>query len=265
MKPISLTRLQAMKQQREKIAVLTGYDYSFARILDRAEVDIVLVGDSLGMVVQGHHSTLPVTLDDMVYHTRNVARGLERAMLMADLPFLSYQANREQALMSAGRLMQAGAHIVKLEGGMPMADTVRFLVERGIPVCAHIGLMPQAVHQLGGFRVQGRDAPSAQRLREEALILEQAGASLLLLEAVPAALAAEITASLRIPTIGIGAGADCDAQVLVLHDVLGLYADLRPKFAKNFLADGGNIEQAIRAYVAAVRSGAFPGAEHSFT
>lgn len=265
MKPVTVTMLQTMKRNREKIAALTAYDYSFARVLDRAGVDIILVGDSLGMVMQGHRSTLPVTLDDVIYHCRCVARGIERAMLMVDLPFLSYQANREQALLSAGRLMQAGAHIVKLEGGAPMVDTVRFLVERGIPVCAHIGLTPQSVHQLGGYRVQGRDAHSAQRMREEALMLQEAGASALLLEAVPAPLAQELTASLTIPTVGIGAGVDCDAQVLVLQDVLGLYTDLQPKFAKNFLAGNGNIEQAVRAYVAAVRSGAFPGPEHRFT
>lgn len=265
MKPVTVATLQTMKRNREKIAVLTAYDYSFARLLERAGVDVILVGDSLGMVMQGHRSTLPVTLDDVIYHTRCVARGIERAMLMVDLPFLSYQANREHALLSAGRLMQAGAHIVKLEGGAPMVDTVRFLVERGIPVCAHIGLTPQSVHQLGGYRVQGRDPNAAQRMREEALLLQQAGASALLLEAVPAPLARDITASLTIPTIGIGAGIDCDAQVLVLQDVLGLYAELQPKFAKNFLADNGNLEQAIRAYVAAVRSGTFPGPENSFT
>lgn len=265
MKPVTVASLLEMKRKREKIAVLTAYDYSFARTLDRAGVDIILVGDSLGMVIQGARTTLPVSLDDMVYHGRCVARGCERALLMVDMPFMSYQASREQALLSAGRLMQeGGAHIVKLEGGAPMVDTIAFMVARGVPVCAHIGLTPQSVHQLGGYRVQGRGDAAAAQLRDDARALQQAGASALLLEAVPAALAQAISQDLTIPTIGIGAGVHCDAQVLVLQDLLGLYTDFSPKFAKNFLAGVDGIEAAVRAYVAAVRAGEFPGPEHSF-
>lgn len=265
MKAVTVATLQAMKRDREKIAVLTVYDYSFARTLDRAGIDVMLVGDSLGMVMQGARTTLPVSLDDMIYHGRCVARGCERALLMLDMPFMSYQANREQALLSAGRLMQeGGAHIVKLEGGAAMVDTVAFMVARGVPVCAHIGLTPQSVHQLGGYRVQGRGDSAAARLHDDARALQQAGASALVLEAVPAALAQAISQELTIPTIGIGAGVHCDAQVLVLQDLLGLYTDVSPKFAKNFLAGADGIEAAIRAYVAAVRAGQFPGPEHSF-
>lgn len=265
MKPVTVASLQEMKRKREKIAVLTAYDYSFARTLDRAGVDIILVGDSLGMVIQGARTTLPVSLDDMVYHGRCVARGCERALLMVDMPFMSYQASREQALLSAGRLMQeGGAHIVKLEGGAPMVDTIAFMVARGVPVCAHIGLTPQSVHQLGGYRVQGRGDGAAAQLRDDARALQQAGASALLLEAVPAALAQAISQDLTIPTVGIGAGVHCDAQVLVLQDLLGLYTDISPKFAKNFLIGADGIEAAVRAYVAAVRAGEFPGPEHSF-
>lgn len=254
-----------MKRKGEKIACLTAYDFSFASLLDRAGVDLIMIGDSLGMVVQGHDSTLPVSVADMVYHTRCVARGVQRALVVADLPFMSYQRNPEQALDNAGRLMRrGGAHVVKLEGGEPMAATVRFLAERGIPVCAHIGLTPQSVHQLGGYRVQGRDAASAERLRRDARALADAGASLLLMEAVPAELARDITAALAIPTIGIGAGVDCDAQILVLHDMLGIYPRGSPKFSRNFMDGAGSIEAAVRDYVAAVKARAFPGPEHTF-
>jgi 3-methyl-2-oxobutanoate hydroxymethyltransferase len=253
-----------MKRAGEKIVSLTAYDASFARVLDQAEVDVILVGDSLGMVVQGRDSTLPVRLDDMVYHSACVARGAQCALIMTDLPFMSYQMNREQALGSAGRLMQeGGAHMVKLEGGAPMVDTVRFLVERGIPVCAHLGLTPQSVHQLGGYRVQGREQAAAQQMRDDALAMQAAGASALLLEMVPRALAKELTAMLEIPTIGIGAGVDCDGQVLVLHDMLGIYQP-SPKFAHNFLAGEDSIDAAVRAYVEAVRGRTFPGPEHGF-
>ncbi len=253
-----------MKRAGEKIVSLTAYDASFARVLDQAEVDVILVGDSLGMVVQGHDSTLPVRLDDMVYHSACVARGAQRALIMTDLPFMSYQLNPEQALASAGRLMQAGgAHIVKLEGGAPMVETVRFLVERGIPVCAHLGLTPQSVHQLGGYRVQGREQAAAQQMRDDALAMQAAGASVLLLEMVPRVLAKELTGILEVPTIGIGAGVDCDGQVLVLHDMLGIYQP-SPKFARNFLAGKGGVADAVRGYVEAVRGRTFPGPEHGF-
>ncbi len=264
MKKITLSTLRSIKRAGEKIVSLTAYDASFARVLDAAEVDVILVGDSLGMVVQGHDSTLPVRLDDMVYHSACVARGAQRALIMTDLPFMSYQMNREQALASAGRLMQeGGAHMVKLEGGAPMVETVRFLVERGIPVCAHLGLTPQSVHQLGGYRVQGREQAAAQQMRDDALAMQAAGASALLLEMVPRALAKELSAMLEIPTIGIGAGVDCDGQVLVLHDMLGIYQP-SPKFARNFLAGKDDIAAAVRAYVEAVRGRTFPGPEHGF-
>ncbi len=265
MKPVTVATLQAMKQKGEKIACLTAYDYSFASLLDRAGVDLVMVGDSLGMVVQGHESTLPVSVAEMVYHTRCVARGVQRALLVADLPFMSYQRSPEQALDNAGRLMRrGGAHVVKLEGGEPMATTIRFLVERGVPVCAHLGLTPQSVHQLGGYRVQGRDADSAERLRRDARAVADAGASLLVLEAVPAELARGITQALAIPTIGIGAGVDCDGQVLVLHDMLGVYPRGSPKFSRDFMQGAGSIDDAVRGYVAAVKARTFPGPEHSF-
>jgi 3-methyl-2-oxobutanoate hydroxymethyltransferase len=263
MKPVTVLSLREMKRAGDKIACLTAYDYSFAALLDRAGVDLVMIGDSLGMVVQGNGSTLPVTMQDALYHTRCVARGVSRALVVADLPFLSYQQNREQALLNAGQLLQAGAHVVKLEGGEPMADTVRFLVERGIAVCAHLGLTPQSVHQLGGYRVQGKTTEAAERLRRDAKLLEQAGASLLVLEAVPAALTKQVTDDIAIPTIGIGAGVDTDGQILVLHDMLGL--NLRPaKFVKDFMAGAGSLEAAIKAYVAAVKSRRFPGPEHCY-
>ena len=257
----TLRSLQAMKGKGERIAALTCYDAGFARLLDSAGVDVALVGDSLGMVVQGRDSTLAVTLEDMAYHTACVARGLARAFLVADLPFASYQVSPRQAYRSAARLMAAGAHMVKLEGGAVMAETVAFLVQRGIPVCAHLGLLPQSVHQLGGYRMQGRDEEGARRLLEHARLLEEAGAGLIVLEAVPAALAAEITRTLMIPTIGIGAGADCDGQVLVLYDALGLYAQ-PPRFAKNFLAGAADMQAAVAEYVRQVKAGEFPDASH---
>lgn len=265
MKPVTLSTLQSMRQAGEKIVCLTAYDYTFASLVERAGVDMVMVGDSLGMVMQGHGSTLPVTIDDMVYHTACVARGLERAWLIGDMPFMSYQISPAQALENAGRLMQeGGAHMVKLEGGAPMVETVRFIVERGIPVCGHLGLTPQSVHQLGGYRVQGRDPGAAERLREDAARLEEAGASMLVLEAVPASVAKTITEERRIPIIGIGAGPDCSGQVLVLQDMLGIYPGHRPKFSKNFMEGQASIEAAVGAYVEAVRAGRFPGPEHSY-
>ncbi len=262
-KPVTLSTLKAMRERGEKIAVLTAYDASFARLMDEAGVDVVLVGDSLGMVVQGHGSTLPVKLSEMSYHTRCVARGVKRAFIMADLPFATYQQSPQQAYASAARLMAAGAHMVKLEGGAVMVETVRFLTGRGIPVCAHLGLLPQSVNQLGGYKVQGREEADAKQLLADALAMQQAGAGMLLLEAVPAKLAAEVTASLSIPTIGIGAGPDCSAQVLVMYDMLGLYPHA-PRFSKNFMEGTGSVAAAFAAYVQAVKSGDFPGAEHSF-
>jgi len=262
-KPVTLSTLKAMRERGEKIAVLTAYDASFARVMDEAGVDVILVGDSLGMVVQGQASTLPVKLSEMSYHTRCVARGVKRALIVADLPFATYQQSPEQAFASAAKLMSAGAHMVKLEGGAVMIETVRFLVSRGIPVCAHLGLLPQSVNQLGGYRVQGRDEAAAQQLLSDARAMEQAGAGLLVLEAIPARLAGNVTQALSIPTIGIGAGPDCSGQVLVLHDVLGLYPH-PPKFSRNFMQGAGSIAGALTAYVQAVKSASFPGAEHSF-
>jgi 3-methyl-2-oxobutanoate hydroxymethyltransferase len=260
---VTLSTLKAMRNNGEKIAVLTCYDASFARVLDDAGVDVLLVGDSLGMVIQGHASTLPVKLAEMAYHTRCVAAGIKRALIVADLPFGSYQPSPERAFAAAARLMAAGAHMVKLEGGAVMVDTVAFLTRRGIPVCAHVGLLPQSVNQIGGYRVQGREEEAATQLIVDARALEAAGAGLIVLEMVPAALAKKVTETLTIPTIGIGAGADCAGQVLVLYDMLGLYPRA-PKFSKNFLAGTNGIEAAARAYVAAVKDGSFPAAEHAF-
>jgi 3-methyl-2-oxobutanoate hydroxymethyltransferase len=266
---VNLTQLQQKVDSGEKIAVLTCYDASFAAICEQAGVEVLLVGDSLGMVLQGAASTLAVTLNDMQYHTRSVAAGSSNTYIVADLPFGSYQQNRELALRSAVRLMAAGAHMVKLEGGTVMAETVRFLVERGIPVCGHLGLTPQSVHQLGGYRVQGKSEQAARHLLTDAILLAEAGASMLVLEMIPAQLAREVTEAVAMPTIGIGAGADCDGQVLVLHDMLGIYGAQRadykaPRFVRNFMQDASNIQQAIANYVQAVKRGEFPAAEHSF-
>jgi 3-methyl-2-oxobutanoate hydroxymethyltransferase len=261
---MNLISLQQKKTQGEKIAVLTCYDASFATLLNNAGVDVVLVGDSLGMVLHGANSTLSVTLHDMQYHTRCVAKGNKNAYIVTDMPFGSYQQNPEQALRNAARLMAAGAHMVKLEGGAVMAETVRFLVERGIPVCGHLGLTPQSVHQLGGYRVQGRDEADAAKLLADAKALADAGAGLLVLEMIPATLAKQISESISIPTIAIGAGPDCDGQVLVLQDLLGIYAGKSPKFSRNFMQGAESIQAAVENYVQAVRSGNFPAAEHSF-
>lgn len=260
---VTLATLKGMRERGEKIAVLTCYDASFARVLDAAGIEVLLVGDSLGMVVQGHASTLPVKLAEMAYHTRCVAAGTGRAFIVADLPFGSYQPSPERAFTAAAKLMAAGAQMVKLEGGAVMVDTVAFLTQRGIPVCAHLGLLPQSVNQLGGYKVQGREDAAADQLIADARALEAAGAGLIVLEMVPAALAQAVTATLTIPTIGIGAGVDCSGQVLVLYDMLGLYPR-PPKFSKNFLEGSNSIEAAVRAYVAAVKDGRFPAAEHSF-
>ena len=260
----TLPQLAQAKRNGRKLVMLTAYDYSFARVVDANGVDLVLIGDSLGMVVQGRDSTLPVTVEHIAYHTAAVARGLSRAMLIADLPFQS-DATPERALQASIVLLQAGAEMVKLEGAGHKLEVIRFLVERDIPVCAHLGLTPQSVLKFGGYKVQGRDEAAAARLRAEAQAVADAGASMLVLECVPSSLAAAITAAIAIPTIGIGAGPDCDGQVLVLHDFLGIDTGHRkPKFVKDFLADGGSIAGAISAYAAAVRDGSFPDAEHSY-
>lgn len=260
---VTLTTLQKMRASGEKIAMLTCYDASFAALMDEAGVDTLLIGDSMGMVVQGHATTLPVTLDHIAYHTDCVARGANRAFLIADMPFGSYHT-AQQALDTATVLMRAGAEMVKLEGGEWLLPTVQMLVQRGIPVCAHLGLTPQSVHQFGGFKVQAREDDAAQRLLADALALQAAGASLLVLEAIPAKLATEATNQLNIPTIGIGAGLDCSGQVLVMHDMLGAFPGRRPKFVRDFMQGQGSVSAAIRAYVDAVKQRAFPAAEHSF-
>jgi 3-methyl-2-oxobutanoate hydroxymethyltransferase len=260
----TLTALQAMRAKSEKIAVLTCYDASFAALLEAQGVDALLVGDSLGMVMQGHETTLPVTLDDMVYHTACVARGAKQAFIVADMPFGTFQVSPQETFAHAARLMAAGAQMVKLEGGALMAETVEFLTGRGIPVCGHIGLTPQSVHQMGGYRVQGREPAAAQQLLQDAVALEQAGAGMLVLETIPALLAAEITAQLTIPTIGIGAGAACSGQVLVLYDMLDIYPGKKARFAKNFLQSADSIAAAVKNYVAEVKAGSFPAPEHSF-
>jgi len=262
-KAVTLPALQAMRQAGEKIPVLTCYDASFATLMDRCGVDVLLVGDSLGNVAQGHGTTLPVTLADMVYHTSCVARGNRNALLAADMPFGTY-ATPQAAYDNAVKLMQAGAQIVKLEGGGWLADTVRFLVERAIPVFAHLGLTPQYVHGLGGFKVQGKTAAGARQLKSDALALQAAGASLLLIEAIPAELGAAVTDSLSIPTIGIGAGPGCSGQVLVMHDMLGVFPGRKARFVHDFMDGQSSIEGAVRAYVAAVKDGTFPAAEHCF-
>jgi 3-methyl-2-oxobutanoate hydroxymethyltransferase len=262
---ITLTTLQKMAQEGQKIAMLTCYDASFAAVLEEAGVDTLLVGDSLGNVLQGHESTLPVTLRDMAYHTACVARGSKRAFIVADMPFGSFQVSPEDAFRNAAELMAAGAHMVKLEGGRPMLETIEFLTDRGVPVCGHLGLTPQSVHQLGGYRVQGKGETEAQVLLREAKQLAQAGAGMLVLEAIPAPLAREVTAAIPIPTIGIGAGVDCSGQVLVLHDMLDVYPGKKAKFVKNFMRPAGSIQGAVELYVKEVRAKTFPGPEHSFS
>ena len=262
-KPISLPRLADMRERGEKITMLTAYDATFAAVADAAGVECILVGDSLGMVCQGLTSTVGVTLESMCYHTESVARGIRRVQgtswIIGDLPFGSYHESREQALRSASALMQAGAHMVKLEGGGWTTETVRFLVERGIPVCAHLGLTPQTVHALGGYRVQGRSDEAAHTLERDALALQDAGASMLVLEMVPAALSSRLTSLLpHCHTIGIGAGNGTAGQVLVMHDMLGINLGKNPKFVRNFMLGQGNVLDAMRAYVAAVKDGSFP-------
>jgi len=257
--------LQRMKDEGEKITVLTAYDYPFARLMDVEGIDVILVGDSVGSVVSGYDNTLPVTMDEMLYHTRAVVRGVSQALVVADMPFLSYQIDLAEARRNAGRLIkEGGAQAVKLEGGTNMADTIRALVDIDIPVVGHIGLTPQSVHRMGGFKVQGRQEAQAEQLLADARAVEQAGACAIVLEAIPAALASRITAELAIPTIGIGAGPDCDGQVLVIHDILGLCEKYSPKFVKRYADAAGLIRGGIRDYIDEVKKGAFPGPEHSF-
>ncbi|WP_151448394.1 3-methyl-2-oxobutanoate hydroxymethyltransferase [Lacisediminimonas profundi] len=262
-KSVTIPALMALRAKSEKISMLTCYDASFAALMDGCGVEILLVGDSLGMVCQGQQSTLPVTLEEVAYHTASVARGNKTAMLVADMPFGTY-ATPESAFANAVRLMQAGAQMVKIEGGAWLVDTIRFLTERAVPVCAHLGLTPQSVHALGGFKVQGKTVEAAERLKADALAVQAAGASLLVLEAIPAQLAKETTDSLAIPTIGIGAGVDCSGQVLVMHDMLGVFPGHKAKFVRDFMQGQASIADAVAAYVAAVKDQSFPGPEHSF-
>jgi 3-methyl-2-oxobutanoate hydroxymethyltransferase len=261
---ITLTTLQKMAQEGSRIAMLTCYDASFAAVLEAAGVDSMVIGDSLGNVLQGHESTLPVTLRDIVYHTQCVARGSKRAFIVGDMPFATFQVSPQDAFHNAAELMAAGAHMVKIEGGRPMLDTIEFLTDRGIPVCGHLGLTPQSVHALGGYRVQGRGDDAGQQLLKEAKLLEQAGAGMVVLEAIPAALAAAVTEALKIPTIGIGAGVECSGQVLVLHDMLDVFPGRKAKFVKNFMRTTGTIQGAVELYVKEVKARTFPGPDHSF-
>lgn len=261
---ISISTLNQMKAAGEKIAAITAYDAAFTQQIEAAGMDVILVGDSLGNVIQGHESTLPVTVSDMVYHTSNVMRVAQHALVIADMPFMSH-GTPQQALDTAGRLMKEGrAHMVKIEGGAPQVETVRHLTARAVPVCGHLGLLPQSIHQLGGYRVQGRGEHEGERILKDAVALQDAGVQLLVLECIPSMLAAEITQALRIPVIGIGAGVDTDGQVLVLYDMLGITLHGRPSFVRNFLEETGNIPAALSAYVKAVRAGEFPGEEHGF-
>lgn len=260
---LTLRDIVRLHTESSRITMLTAYDSSFARVLDTCGVETLLIGDSLGMVIQGRDSTLGVSLEHTAYHIECVVRGAQRAFILGDLPFGSYQESPQQALRSSAHLMAAGAQMVKLEGGATMAETVRFLVERGVPVCGHVGLLPQSVHALGGFRVQGRDEIGARRIMDDAKALAEAGASMIVLEAIPAAVAKDITESIRIPTIGIGAGPNCSGQVLVMHDLLGI-SGRQPKFARNFMEGADSVAGAISRYVAAVKDGSFPGPENSY-
>lgn len=263
MAKITTASLLKMKQQGEKISTITAYDASFSKLFDQAGIHAILIGDSLGMVLQGKDSTLPVMIEDMAYHTRCVKSGVEDSLIIADMPFMSY-ANTEQALTNAALLMQAGASMVKLEGGAWLNETISALVERGVPVCAHLGLTPQSVNIFGGFKVQGRENDKAQKMIEDAKALEAAGAQLLVLECIPADLGKAITEALTIPTIGIGAGKDTDGQILVMHDALGIACNYMPKFSRNFLKDTGDIKKAIELYISEVSQGNFPAEEHTF-
>jgi 3-methyl-2-oxobutanoate hydroxymethyltransferase len=262
--PVNISTLNKMKAEQRKIACVTAYDASFAALVDDADLDVVLVGDSLGMVIQGHGTTVPVTLEDVIYHCKAVSRGLYRPFLMADMPFMTY-ASPDQALNNAVRLMQeGGAKMVKLEGGASQAAIVEFLANHDVAVCAHLGLKPQSVHKAGGFRVQGRDEAAAEQMRRDAKLLESAGADVVLLECIPSALGAQITAELHVPVIGIGAGPDTDGQILVLYDLLDITPGRKPRFAKNFMAGVDSPLLALKNYVQAVRDKSYPAPEHSF-
>ena len=262
-KPITISKLLAMHAEGEKITMLTAYDSTMSALLNRSGVETILIGDSLGNVIQGHSNTTPVTVEQVAYHTKCVARANSHAFIIADLPFASY-GDPVQALDSAAELMRAGADMVKLEGGDWQTDIIQYLVERSVPVCAHLGLLPQSVHILGGYKVQGKSKDAASLMLEQALACEQAGAQMIVLEAIPSSLGKLITESLSIPTIGIGAGADCSGQVLVLQDMLGISPGKPPKFVKNFLDGHTSVEAAVKAYVREVKSGKFPGPEHGF-
>jgi len=262
---ITLSTLHKMAQEGSRITMLTCYDASFAALLEAAGVESLLIGDSLGMVLQGHESTLPVTLRDIVYHTACVARGAKRAFIIGDMPFGTFQISPQEAFRNAAEIMAAGAHMVKVEGGAPMLDTIEFLTARGIPVCGHLGLTPQSVHQLGGYRVQGKGESASQRLIDDAKLMEQSGAGMIVLEAIPAGVAATITRAVRVPTIGIGAGVDCSGQVLVLHDMLDVYPGKKAKFVKNYIRGAGSVQAAVELYVKEVKARTFPGAEHAFS
>lgn len=262
-KPVTLSTLKQMKADKDKITVLTSYDASFTNVMNAAGVEVILVGDSLGMVIQGQDSTLPVTIEDMCYHTAAVKRGNTNAFIFSDMSFMSY-SKPEQALDNAAKLMQAGASMVKLEGGSWLADTIKLLSQRGIPVCAHLGLTPQSVHKFGGYKVQGKSQEAADLILKESLDLVEAGADMLLYECIPAELGKVLTEAVPIPTIGIGAGVHTDGQVLVLHDMIGLNLGHTPKFVKNFLTDGRNVTEAFETYVKEVKDMTFPGPEHGF-
>jgi len=262
---ITVPEIMKMKQREAKITALTAYDYSFARILDDAGVDILLVGDSLGSVIQGHESTLPVTLEEMIYHTKAVARGRRRALVVADMPFLSYQVNVDEAKRNAGRfLSEGGGEAVKIEGGVQMIETIEAIIRIGIPVMGHVGLTPQSIHRFGGYKVQGKEKDAREKILQDALAVEEAGAFSIVLEGIPMDLAQEITRRLAIPTIGIGAGAHCDGQVLVVHDMLGLFDMYTPKFVKRYADLRGVMADAVKRFIAEVRDGSFPDDEHSF-
>ena len=263
MSKITVSTLLKYKQEARKFTALTAYDASFASAFDAEGIDVLLVGDSLGMVLQGHQDTISVTVDEISYHTRCVAKGAKNALLIADMPFMSY-ATPSQTMENATKLMQAGANMVKVEGGKWLLDSVKMLTERGVPVCGHLGLTPQSVNILGGYKIQGRDAENAERIIHEAIALQQAGIQLLVLECIPASLAQKITKQLQIPVIGIGAGGDTDGQILVMHDVLGISSGYIPRFSKNYLLQTGEIRAAVRAYIQEVTTGDFPSEEHIF-
>ena len=263
--PVTVPAITARKNSEKKITALTAYDFSFAKLLDNTEIDILLVGDSLGMVSQGHENTLSVTLEDVLYHTRSVKRGAHRALVVADMPFMSYQVSLEQAVTNAGRLIQEGhAAAVKLEGGERMADRVNAIAQAGIPVMGHVGLTPQSVHQFGGYKIQGKTFLDSKQIKQDAKDLQKAGAFSLVLEGIPEELASEITQDLEIPTIGIGAGAKCDGQILVIHDLLGLNPDFSPKFVKHYAQLADVIQNAVSEFIGEVHSKAFPAPKHSY-